>query len=154
MNITRVLFVCLGNICRSPLAEALFLDHASKRGLLNQVYADSAGTSDLHIGDRPDSRTIKNAAGHGILLDHLGRQFSIHDFNRFDLILAMDQQNLRNILKLASAEEHKNKVSLIRNFDLEHQGADVPDPWYGGEAALKKYTAFSTDAPGISCNIW
>jgi protein-tyrosine phosphatase len=120
------------------LAEALFIEKVRKRELSDRFLADSAGTSDYHIGEPPDSRTIRNAQKNGLKIGHLGRQFVRHDFVRFDLILAMDRENQRNILKLARSEDEKVKVSLLRNFDPLNPGADVPDPWFGGEAGFQE----------------
>jgi len=128
----KVLFVCLGNICRSPLAEALFKHKVSKQGLTNLIEADSCGTSNYHIGDWPDERTLVNALQNGIEMDHRGRQITYTDLEKFDFVFAMDRSNYENIMQLANAETHKHKVSLMRSFDLENENADVPDPYYGG----------------------
>jgi protein-tyrosine-phosphatase len=92
MQKIKVLFVCLGNICRSPLAEAIFKDKLKKKGLERFFEVDSCGTSNYHIGDQPDSRTIANARKNGIAIDHCGRQFTANDFGDFDYILAMDKR--------------------------------------------------------------
>lgn len=128
----KVLFVCLGNICRSPLAEAIFNHQVTAKGLQDFFEADSCGTANYHIGDPPDPRTLRNASKNGVSINHLGRQLSRGDFSRFDHILVMDQSNLHNALRLAPPEHHA-KVQLIRTYDPLGPGRDVPDPYYGNE---------------------
>ena len=123
----RVLFVCLGNICRSPLAEAIF-NHQSKLSGF-EFYSDSCGTANYHVGDSPDTRTIQVAQKNGVFIEHLGRQLSIEDIDRYDLILTMDSSNYRNTLKVFSRES-ESKVKMLRDFDPQGRG-DVPDPYYG-----------------------
>lgn len=127
----NILFVCLGNICRSPLGEGIFKDLVDKKGLTENFFIDSAGTAAYHIGQPADSRMQETAYKRGILLTSKGRQFCEKDFFDFDYILAMDQSNLKNILRLkpANATAH---VSLLRDFDPEPDTKDVPDPYYGG----------------------
>jgi|SRR5688572_14935559 len=133
MQKIKVLFVCLGNICRSPLAEAIFKDKLKKKGLEHFFEVDSCGTSNYHIGDQPDSRTIANARKNGIAIDHCGRQFTANDLTDFDYILAMDKSNQHNILRLLKDKAHTQKVMLMRDFDTLGKGEEVPDPYYGGE---------------------
>ena len=109
----KILFVCLGNICRSPLAEAVFKHQISKKGLENHFFADSAGTANYHVGHSPDPRTIRNALKNGVSIDHRGRQFSAADFEKFDLILAMDASNFDNIMRVSGAHVHAGKVKMI-----------------------------------------
>ncbi len=134
---TRVLFVCLGNICRSPLAEALFKHKIKEKKLENYFYAESCGTANYHIGDTPDPRTIRNAKKNGITIDHLGRQLCTEDFDQFDYIYVMDKSNHANALRLAQ-EQHYNKVIMMRTFDTIGQGEDVPDPWSGNEEGFQE----------------
>jgi protein-tyrosine phosphatase len=129
----KILFVCLGNICRSPLAEAVFKHKVKAKGLDHLFEIDSCGTGNYHIGDPPDPRTIANAKKNGVVIEHLGRQLCDDDLAYFDVILAMDNKNLRSILSLRSAEEYMHKVKLMREFDPSEKGGEVPDPYYGGE---------------------
>ena len=123
----KLLFVCLGNICRSPLAEGIMLHLKTKHKL--QLEIDSAGTANYHVGEAPDNRTLANAQKNGVDLSALrARQFNVSDFDRFDKIYALDKNNYKTILALAKNETHKNKVALFLN-----SGGEVPDPYYGTE---------------------
>ncbi|UOB17696.1 low molecular weight protein-tyrosine-phosphatase [Abyssalbus ytuae] len=125
----RILMVCLGNICRSPLAEGIL---KSKVNSLN-ILVDSAGTSNYHIGEPPDRRSVEIANKYGIdIANQRGRQFSVKDFDSFDLIFAMDNSNYKSILRLARNEEDVKKVNLILNLLYPEKNIDVPDPYYGG----------------------
>lgn len=126
-----VLFVCLGNICRSPLAEAAFRHEAAKAGL--RVEIDSAGTGDWHIGAPPDPRAQDVARKAGIAIAHLrARQIAAEDFRRFTLILAMDAQNLADIRAIAPADATAG-LSLLMDQVPGREGASIADPYYGGE---------------------
>jgi len=129
----KILFVCLGNICRSPLAEGIFRDLVDKKGLNDKFTCDSSGTSGWHIGEPPDSRSELIAKKHGITLDHFGQQLSREDFENFDYIIAMDKDNFRNI-KAANGFEKFNgeNLLLMREFDDVAPNSDVPDPYFGG----------------------
>ena len=134
----KVLFVCLGNICRSPLAEGLAIKLASEMGLNNQVEFDSCGTSNYHIGDQPDKRTIENAEANGLKLNHKARQFDKRDFRDFDFIITMDTANMSNVKKLDQEGQFGDKLYLMREFDTEDKGADVPDPYFGGPKGFQE----------------
>ncbi len=128
--------VCLGNICRSPLAEGILRDKAEKLGL--DIYIDSAGTSNYHIGEHPDSRTIANARKHGVDVSHLkGRQFTVADFDAFDRIFVMDASNYSDVIALARNEADKNKVEMILNRLHPGSNMPVPDPYFGGEQGFE-----------------
>jgi len=128
---TKVLFVCLGNICRSPLAEGIFAKMIKDNGLQNLISCDSCGTAAYHIGSQPDSRTVANAKQNGLKLSHQARQFDGSDLDEFDHILVMDRANYEEVRQFFLGEEHAEKVSLMRNYDPENKNADVPDPYFG-----------------------
>lgn len=137
-----VLFVCLGNICRSPLAEAVFRSVVAEAGLADRFDIDSAGTSSYHIGDGPDPRTVETARRHGITVDHLARRIHETDFDRFAYVLVMDGENLRNVERLRDRVAPDAYVALLRSYDPEASaGADVPDPYFGGEAGFAEAQA-------------
>lgn len=133
----KLLFVCLGNICRSPLAEALFNKHIMELAPDSGILAESAGTSAMHVGENPDPRTIKNALKHNLEINHKGRQFTFQDFQKYDLIITMDHSNFTNVTKLAETTADLNKVVKMRVYDGEQSGKDVPDPWFGGEQGFE-----------------
>ena len=136
---TRVLFVCMGNICRSPTAEGVFRRLVRDEGLDDEIEIDSAGTGGWHVGEPPDARATEAARRRGIDLDGAARQFSADDFDRYDLILAMDEENRRDLLALAPDEDAREKVRLFREFDPASDGGDldVPDPYFGGEQGFE-----------------
>jgi protein-tyrosine phosphatase len=128
----KILFVCLGNICRSPLAEGIML-HLNNQYSLN-LHIDSAGTANYHVGEAPDKRTITNAKKNGIDLSALrARQFTSSDFDQFDAIYVMDKMNLKNVLSLAKNETHKQKVALFLEAVNKTDVLEIPDPYYGTE---------------------
>lgn len=127
----RVLFVCTGNICRSPLAEALFKDLVKKRGLDRRYEADSAGTYGYHEGDAADPRTIKVGAKHGLSVDSIARALRADDFERFDLLVAMDRGHLREMRARCPKADH-GKLVLMTDYHPKAPSKDVPDPYYGG----------------------
>ncbi|WP_308992110.1 low molecular weight protein-tyrosine-phosphatase [Mariniflexile litorale] len=126
---TKILMVCLGNICRSPLAEGILRSKLPNTSII----IDSAGTGDYHIGKNPDSRSVAVANKHGLDISNLkGRQFHASDFDVFDVIYVMDESNYRNVLLLARDEQDKTKVKFILNEVYPDQNYNVPDPYYGG----------------------
>jgi protein-tyrosine phosphatase len=134
----KILMVCLGNICRSPMAKGILVKKLYEKNI-TWVEVDSAGTSDYHIGGKADQRTMENGKKHGIdLSSHRGRQFSRRDFDVFDLIYAMDRENYSDIVYLASSEEETKKVKLILDELQPGAGLSVPDPWFGGEKDFEK----------------
>ncbi|MBC6475318.1 MAG: low molecular weight phosphotyrosine protein phosphatase [Hormoscilla sp. GM102CHS1] len=128
----KLLFVCLGNICRSPSAENIMNHLIDKANLSEAIVCDSAGTSSYHIGSPPDRRMAAAAREQGITLKGRARQFKQSDFQEFDLILAMDRENYRNILSLDRAGKYADKVRLMCDFCTRHTETEVPDPYYGG----------------------
>ena len=130
----KVLFVCLGNICRSPLAEGIFKQKVRESKLTDKIYVESAGTSGWHIGDSPDPRSIEVAEKNGIYLDSFGRKAISKDFAEFDYILAMDTNNYADLRRLpGSSKSGAAQLFLMRDFDDIGKGKDVPDPYYGGD---------------------
>ncbi|WP_164985342.1 low molecular weight protein-tyrosine-phosphatase [Ammoniphilus sp. CFH 90114] len=134
----KVIFVCLGNICRSPLGEGVFRELVKERGLEQQFQIDSAGTAAYHVGKLPDPGSRRVALKHGFSIeDQRARQFRSGDLIEWDYIIAMDSSNRRNIEKLGSTS---GELVLMRDFDPEIKGSDVPDPWsLGDEAFLETY---------------
>lgn len=130
----KIMFVCLGNICRSPIAEAVFKHKVSERALGKKYFADSSGTSAFHVGADPDPRMAVTAEKRGIQMDHRAQQFEKTDFDKFDLIFAMDKSNFDDIISMTQNAKLRKKVYLLRQFDSQASSnrADVPDPYYRG----------------------
>lgn len=135
---TKVMFVCLGNICRSPLAEAIFKHKVKERGLEDVFSADSAGTSNYHIGEPPDARTVRNAIKNGITIDHRGQQLKSKHLEEYDYVFAMDFNNHDSIKRLVNGRNTRAKIDLIRKFDPLGTGKEVPDPYFGGERGFQE----------------
>ena len=127
-----VLFICLGNICRSPLAEGVFRHLVEARGLDDRFRIDSAGTGGWHVGEPPDPRSVDVARAHGIDLTSTGRQVSADDMSDFDVLVVMDQQNKRDVRHLQEMYGDSARLVLLREFEPEGSSLDVPDPYYGG----------------------
>ena len=127
---TKVLMVCLGNICRSPLAEGILKSKVDE----SQVFVDSAGTGDYHINDTPDPRSIAIAKKNKLDITYQrGRQFKVEDFDKFDRIYVMDNSNFRDVISLARNDDDRAKVQLILDEIFPAENVDVPDPYYGGD---------------------
>jgi len=148
---TGVLFICLGNICRSPLAEGIFIHMARARGVLDRFDIDSCGTGAWHVGEGADPRSIQVAFRHGIELVHEARQFEPRtDFDRFPHLIAMDRSNLRAIVH--ASETHRKSAAgarLMRSFSpraSQHRDLDVPDPYSGGHEGFQIVYDMLTDA--------
>ena len=130
----RILFVCLGNICRSPLAEGVFRKLVEERGLSEYFDIDSAGNGSWHIGESPDDRMQKTAREHGITLGHqTARRVTPADLDEYDHVLVMDNKNRRRMRQVDGHDTHEQKIQLFRSFDPEPGDMEVPDPYFGGE---------------------
>lgn len=141
----KILLVCLGNICRSPMAEGLLRALAEQRGL--SIITDSAGTDDHHAGEAPDRRAQAEMRSHGLDISDLrSRLFVRADFEHFDLLLAMDRNNLRDMLRLAPSVQHAAKARLMLDWSTHAHGGDVPDPWYGGAEGFTHVYGLLEDA--------
>ncbi|MBE9039267.1 low molecular weight phosphotyrosine protein phosphatase [Oscillatoriales cyanobacterium LEGE 11467] len=142
----QLLFVCLGNICRSPSAENIMNHQIEKAGLSDRIHCDSAGTSSYHIGSSPDRRMAAAAKKQGIELKGSARQFEVDDFEEFDLILAMDRENYRNLIALDRTGQYEDKVRMMCEFCTRHDLKEVPDPYYGGPAGFDRVIDLLVDA--------
>jgi len=146
---TRILMVCLGNICRSPLAEGILKSKVDA----SKVFVDSAGTAAYHVGELPDSRSIQVAKKYGIdLTSQRARKFTTKDFSKFDVIYAMDENNYRNIQKLAKNKSEAKKVKMILNESNPQQNLSVPDPYYGGDEGFENVYQMLDEACEIIAN--
>lgn len=135
----KVLFVCLGNICRSPLAEAIFNHKVKHHGLSHRFQSDSCGTSDYHIGELPDERTIACATNHGVPIRHRARQINRIDIREFDYLLVMDHSNKINVEEFIQRNGLKHEhVHLMREFQEDASSMEVPDPYYGGMESFEQ----------------
>lgn len=129
----KILMVCLGNICRSPLAEGIL-----RSKLSDDFFVDSAGTGSWHVGQSPDKRSISIAKKYGLDISRQrARQFSKKDFDEFDLIFVMDKTNYEDVLSMAESDEHQSKVRLILSELNDHKDFNVPDPYFGGEEGFE-----------------
>ncbi|MFA6016124.1 MAG: low molecular weight protein-tyrosine-phosphatase [Gallionellaceae bacterium] len=145
-NKIGVVFVCMGNICRSPTAEAVFRHYVEQAGLSENIHIDSAGTHDYHIGDAPDGRTQRAALRRGYDMSRLrGRQVEAQDFSRFDYMLAMDEANLAILQRLRPADA-RSHLGLFLEFAQNHQEREVPDPYYGGADGFERVLDMVEDA--------
>jgi protein-tyrosine phosphatase len=144
----KLLFVCLGNICRSPSAENIMRHLVDEAGLGDRVICDSAGTSGYHVGSAPDRRMAIAARRQGIELVGRSRQFEVADFAAFDRILAMDQSNYRDIMSLDRSGRYTDKVAMMCDFCRKYDLKDVPDPYYGGESGFNTVIDLLFDACG------
>ncbi|OPZ27971.1 MAG: Low molecular weight protein-tyrosine-phosphatase YfkJ [Bacteroidetes bacterium ADurb.BinA174] len=142
----RVLFVCLGNICRSPAAEGIFKKMVADNELEDKIYMDSAGTSGWHEGELPDDRMRMHGQRRGYDFCSRSRKFKYRDFELFDYIIVMDDDNYRNVKKLAKNEEDVAKIHLITDFSDKYSHPHVPDPYYGGSSGFELVMDLLEDA--------
>ncbi|NDV70244.1 low molecular weight protein-tyrosine-phosphatase [Dysgonomonas sp. 25] len=142
----KVLFVCLGNICRSPAAEGIFADMVKKEGLQNRIKVDSAGTAGYHNGELPDYRMRQHGARRGYKFDSISRKFLAVDFDQFDMIIAMDDSNYDNIMRLAPDLESEKKVHRMVDFSRKYKYDHIPDPYYSGSDGFELVLDLLEDA--------
>ena len=146
MKKISVLFCCMGNICRSPTAEAVFRAKVEEAGQAQNFEIDSVGTHDYHIGEPPDTRTQRAAMKRGYDMSMLrGRQVEVADFSRFDYVLAMDNANMAILQRLCPAE-HRDRLALFLQYAQKHSQAEVPDPYYGGGEGFENVLDMVEDA--------
>tara|TARA_B110000503_G_scaffold141976_1_gene237230 strand:+ start:256 stop:708 length:453 start_codon:yes stop_codon:yes gene_type:complete len=145
----KVLMVCLGNICRSPLAEGILQSKINA----DEVFVDSAGTAAYHVGNLPDERSIDVAGKYGInITNQRARKFTVRDFDTFDFIYAMDDSNYQNILMLARSENDESKVQMILNETHPNKSLNVPDPYYGGNQGFENVYTMLNEVCEIIAN--
>jgi protein-tyrosine phosphatase len=150
----RILLVCLGNICRSPTAEAALREALEAAGLSDRVELDSAGTGDWHIGHPPDARMRQAAADVGLVLEGQARLVTPADLEHYDLVLVMDRSNLRDVRALARGADQEAKVRLFREFEAGADSDDVPDPYYGGPDGFARVVEIArAGAKGVVAHI-
>jgi protein-tyrosine phosphatase len=142
MTKTRISFVCLGNICRSPMAEGVFRHLVAQAGLEDSFEIESAGIGPWHVGESPDARAQHTARAHGLALDSIAQQITVRDFARLDHIIALDREVAAELKRLAPTPADRAKVRLLREFDPEtsrgpRASLDVPDPYYGGPSGFE-----------------
>ena len=127
-----ILFVCLGNICRSPAAEAILKHKLKLKGIANGYFIDSAGIHGYHSGEEADPRMIRHAARRGIIIDSVSRQIKFDDFSKFDYIIGMDDSNIRALKSMAKTSADLSKISKMTDYSVILEATQVPDPYYGG----------------------
>jgi len=142
----KILFVCMGNICRSPSGEAVMNGLIKERNLQDKIICDSAGTIAYHTGEPADARMQIHALKRGYDLTSIARQINHSDFDKFNYIIAMDKENYRNIIALDSDSKYRNKISLMMDFATQHEDTEVPDPYYSGEQGFEYVLDLLEDA--------
>ncbi len=142
----RILFVCMGNICRSPTAEAIFRKLVRRNGLQDRIECDSAGTIGYHAGEPADGRMRAAAAERGYDLDSIARPVRAEDFDRFDLLVGMDPENLAHLNGMARDEQDRGRIRAIVNYARQHNEPEVPDPYYGGAKGFQRVLDLLEDA--------
>lgn len=146
MTPTSILFVCLGNICRSPMAEGVFNKILDRENAGTRFRVDSAGLLDYHKGNLPDSRMRSHASQRGYELVHRSRPVTKADFHRFDLIIAMDEDNIKGLNRLASTQADASKILRMADFCRRMQATHIPDPYYGGDKGFQHVIDLLEDA--------
>ncbi|HOG04796.1 MAG: low molecular weight protein-tyrosine-phosphatase [Paludibacter sp.] len=146
MSVKSILFVCLGNICRSPMAEGVFNRLLKEKGLQDKFEVDSAGLHGYHAGELPDSRMRAHASKRGYNLTHRCRPVFQTDFDQFDMLIGMDEQNIRGLKNLAPTAEHRVKIYRMTDFLTKIEADEVPDPYYGGPAGFEYVIDLLEDA--------
>lgn len=142
----KLLFVCLGNICRSSAAEGIMNKLIEERGLEESIITDSAGLISYHEGELPDKRMIAHAARRGYNLTHLSRPVKSDDFKKFDLIIGMDDDNIKRLNRIASGDEERGKIHKMTEYMLNRVATTVPDPYYGGASGFENVLDILEDA--------
>ncbi len=142
----NILFVCLGNICRSPSAEAVFKHLVEKKGEDGQFFIDSAGTSAWHAGEKADARMRRHAKKRGIELTSISRKFVPEDFDRFDYIIAMDRENMDEMKRMARNKNDLDKLHMMTDFSQKFNYHEIPDPYYGGDEGFELVLDLLEDA--------
>lgn len=142
----KILFVCLGNICRSPAAEGIFKAMVRAERLDDKIYIDSAGTAGYHTGDLPDSRMRRHASRRGYTLDSMARRFTSNDFDKFDIIVVMDDNNYRDVMRMAPDMDAEKKVHRMVEFSRKYGHDHIPDPYYSGSDGFELVLDLLEDA--------
>lgn len=140
---TGILFVCLGNICRSPLAEAVFRHQAAERGVADRFHVDSAGTSAYHEGEPPDRRSAATARGHGVSVTGSSRRVTAEELGGWDWVIAMDAENLAELEALATRRNVRPRLHRLREWDPQPDDLDVPDPYFGAAGFVRVHEIVS-----------
>lgn len=143
----KVIFVCLGNICRSPAAEAVFKSLVEKQGLSDKISIDSAGIIGVHSGEKADQRMIRHALDRGYVIDSISRKFNPHnDFSEFDMIIGMDNQNISDLKSSSVNDSDYKKIYRMSQFLSDHYDKEIPDPYYAGNEGFKYVLDLIEDA--------
>ncbi|MDX9748466.1 MAG: low molecular weight protein-tyrosine-phosphatase [Paludibacter sp.] len=146
MSSKKILFVCLGNICRSPMAEGIFRKLVADKGLETSFVIDSAGTSAYHSGELPDARMRQHASRRGYHLNSRSRRIQQEDLEIFDLIIGMDNHNVERLFGMAKTSEQQSRIKRMTDFCRIHRATEIPDPYYGGDSGFEHVIDLLEDA--------